>query len=235
MRVCGFHVEVDFSGEPFLVDFTEESGDEAEQGGFVGKEGSDAGSAFEFLIDTFDGIAGSQAALVGAREGEDGEGLRDVFLHPGGEFGSGLGVGGNEVIEAGLGGGEIRAVKDGADICGHTGAHVQTWDISLGVLLEMELAALPGDGGEDGGASRVESAVSVADEEGEAVEAAGLEGGKEGTPVSLGLAQSRADAENGTFSIRADPNGDEHGAIQELATLANLFVSGIQDDVGAGP
>jgi hypothetical protein len=36
---------------------------------------------------------------VGDREREDGEALGDIFLHPGGKFGSGLGVGGDEMLE----------------------------------------------------------------------------------------------------------------------------------------
>ncbi len=67
-QVSRIHVEIDFSGEPLLADFAEESGDKAEQGSFVWKEGCDAGSAFEFLIDAFDGVACAQAALVGCGE-----------------------------------------------------------------------------------------------------------------------------------------------------------------------
>jgi hypothetical protein len=70
--------EVDFSGEPLFADFAEEGRDESEKRGFVWKEGGDAGSAFEFLIDAFDGVACAHAALVGGREGEDSEALRDI-------------------------------------------------------------------------------------------------------------------------------------------------------------
>jgi len=38
-------------GEPLGADLGEESGNEAQKRGFVGKEGSDAGSALDFLID----------------------------------------------------------------------------------------------------------------------------------------------------------------------------------------
>lgn len=44
--------------------------------GLVGKEGGDAGSALDFLIDAFEGVAGAHAAMVGGRKGEDGESLR---------------------------------------------------------------------------------------------------------------------------------------------------------------
>lgn len=70
-QVGGIHVEVDFSGEPLFADFAEKGGDETEQRGFVWKEGGDACSTFEFLIDAFDGVACAHAALVGSGEGED--------------------------------------------------------------------------------------------------------------------------------------------------------------------
>jgi hypothetical protein len=115
-RVRGVHVEVDFACGPLIVDFSEECRDEAEEGSFVGEKGSDAGAALEFKIDAFDGIAGAESALVGGREGEDGEALGDIFLHPSGESGCGLGVGEDEVFEAFLSGGQIWGVEDGADV-----------------------------------------------------------------------------------------------------------------------
>ena len=50
--------------------------------------------------------------------------------------------------------------------------------------------------------------------------------------MDFGLAEGDADAEDGALSILPDPDGDENGAVQELAALADLFVSGIQDHVG---
>ena len=79
-QVSRFHVEVDFSGEPLFADFAEEGGDEAEQRRFVWKEGGDASSASEFLINAFDGVACAHAALVCGGKGEDGEALGDISL-----------------------------------------------------------------------------------------------------------------------------------------------------------
>jgi len=83
-------------------------------------------------------------------EREDSESLGDIFLHPG-KFGSGLGVGGDEMLEAGLSRGEIGAMEDRADVGCHAGAPIDTGNASLGVLLEVELATLPGNRGEYGG------------------------------------------------------------------------------------
>ena len=79
-----FHVEVNFPGFPFVADLREDGADEAQEGGFVGKEAGDAGTAFEFFIDAFERVAGAQAALVVAREGKGRQALRHIFFHPGG-------------------------------------------------------------------------------------------------------------------------------------------------------
>ena len=59
------HVEVDFGGLPFIADFVEQGGDQTEERGFIGEETGDAGAAFEFLVDPFQGVAGAQAQLLG--------------------------------------------------------------------------------------------------------------------------------------------------------------------------
>ena len=231
-QVSRFHVEVDFSGEPFFADLAEQGGDEAEQRGFVWKEGCDAGSALEFLIDAFDGVACAHAALVGGREGKDSEALRNIFLHPEGEFRSRFGVGIHERFEAGLGGVEIVGVEDGADVRPHALTHIETRDVGLSIELEMELAPLPWDGRENGHAGGGEPAMGIADNEDEAMKSACLEGSEEGAPVDFGLAEGDADTEDGALSIGADPDGDKNGAVEKLAALADLFVSGVENHVG---
>ncbi len=134
------------------------------KGGFGWEEGSDAGPALEFLVNELKGIACAHAALMGDWEREGSEALGDIFLHPGGKFGSGLGVGGDEMIEAGLSRGEIGAIEDGADVGSHTGAPIETGNVSLGVLLEVELATLPRNRGEDGGTRRSEAWMGIADD-----------------------------------------------------------------------
>ena len=51
------HVEVNFGGLPFIVDFAEQRGDQAQEGGFVGEEAGDTGAAFKFLVDPFQAVA----------------------------------------------------------------------------------------------------------------------------------------------------------------------------------
>ena len=87
--------------------------------------------------------------LVGGGQREHREGLRQIFLQPGREFGRGLGVVGDELLEPLFGGEATGAVEDAADGPGDLGALIQARDVSLGVLLKVELAALPRDGPKD--------------------------------------------------------------------------------------
>ncbi len=79
-------------------------------------------------------------------QGVDGEALGYVALHPLGELRGALRVVGDPLLEAGLRAGPVRAVEDRADIRSDDEAQVETRDVGLGVLLEVELAALPWDG-----------------------------------------------------------------------------------------
>lgn len=164
-------------------------------------------------------------------QGVDDEALREIVLHPGGESGSTLGVEEDALFEAGLSAGEIRAGEDGADVCSDTRAHVEARNVSLGVLLEMELAALPGYGGEDGLTCGSHAWMSVADDERGTMETACDEGREEVSPMHFGFTQGDTDTEDGAFTVSADAHGDEHGAVREKATVANLFITGIKDQV----
>jgi len=58
-----FHVEVDFSGFPFLAGLGQQGCDQPQEGGFIGKETGDAGAAFDFLIDRLLGFDSRQRNL----------------------------------------------------------------------------------------------------------------------------------------------------------------------------
>ena len=141
--------------------------------------------------------------------------MGEAFLHPGGKLWSEGGVGGDDLPEPGLGVGAIRGEEDAADVGGDFDAQIEAGDAGLGVLLEMELAALPGDGGEDGATGGGEAGMVVADEELEAAEAALLEALEEVAPVGLGFAEGDAGAKDLALAIGADAEGDEHGAVDD--------------------
>ncbi len=160
-----FHVEVDYSGFPVVAGLGQEGGNQAQEGGFVGEDAGDAGAAFEFLVDAFQRIGGAHPWLVGGRQREHREALRQIFLQPGRQFGRGFGVVGDELLEPLFGGEATRALEYATDGAGDFGALIQTRDVSLSVLLEVELAALPGDGAKDGLARRGHAGVIVADQQ----------------------------------------------------------------------
>ena len=74
--------------------------------------------------------------------------------------------------------------------------------------------------------------VVVGNDELEAVEFAGLEDLEEGAPVDFGIAEGDAESEDLAFSIGADAEDDEDGAVENSAGLADFFVEGIEGDVG---
>ena len=104
--------------------------------------------------------------------------------------------------------------------------------IGLGVLLEMKLAALPRHGGKDGGAGGLEADVVVAGDELDPAEAALDEALHKAAPVNFRLAQGDAHAQDSPFAIGVDAEGEEHGAVAQLAVLPDFFVAGIQDEIG---
>ena len=52
--------------------FHEERRDEALQSGLGGKDSSDAGASFEFLVEAFEAVGGAESAPVCFREAENG-------------------------------------------------------------------------------------------------------------------------------------------------------------------
>ena len=57
---------------------------------------------------------------------------------------------------------------------------------------------------------------------------------KKGAPVDFRLAEGDADAEERAFAVGADAQRHQHGAVAQLAVLADLFVAGIEDEIGKG-
>ena len=98
-------------------------------------------------------------------------------------------------------------------------------------MLEVELTALPGDAGKNGGSGGLETEVIVAGDECDAAETALNEALKEGPPVDLSLAESDADAKQAAFAIGGDAHGHEHGAIEQLTAEADFFIAGIDDEI----
>jgi hypothetical protein len=229
-----FHAEVDFSGFPFIAGFAQERGDQTEEGRFIGEDAGNAGAAFEFHVDAFQRIGSAHSFLMRGRQCKHGEALREVFFHPAGEFGGAFGVVRDDLLEPLCRRVRGGAFKDRADGAGDFGALIRARDVSLGVLLEVELAALPGDGAKDGLARGGHAGVIVADDEGDAAQAALDQALEEGPPMHLGFTEGDAHAEDGALAFGSDAQGNEDGAVAELAVVADLFVTGVEDEIGTG-
>ena len=117
---------------------------------------------------------------------------------------------------------------------GDFGTLILAGDVGLDVLLEVELAALPGNGTKDGFASGGHAGVIVADDVSDAAESALDEALEEGTPMDFGFTEGDADAEDDALANGGDAHGDEDGAVAKLAVVADFFVAGVKDQIGAG-
>ena len=190
----GLKREVGASGFPLLGDFHEDGGDEAEDGIFVWKEGCDAGAALDFAVEALGGVGSAQALACVFWQGEDGETFRDVLLHPRGELRGARAVFCDEFGEAGLGSRKVGRIKDRADVAADAAAHGDLGDVLLGVLLKMELAALPGGGIESGAQGCLEAFVGVGSHRVGNSDAALLEGVDKVAPVRLGFGECCGDA-----------------------------------------
>ena len=171
---------------------------------------------------------------MGDGQVKDRQALRQVFLHPGGQFRGAFGVVRDDFLEAGFGGGSAGAVKNAADGMGDFLALLDPGHIRLGVLLQVELAALPWDGAKDGFARGRHAGMVVTDDELGAAEAALDQALEEGAPMHFGFTEGDADTEQGALTGGGDAERDEDGAIPELAVVADLFITGIKHQIGMG-
>jgi len=229
-----FHVEVDFSGFPVVAGFGEERGDQTEERFFIGEDAGHTGATFEFLVDAFQRVGGAQPFLVGGGQREHREALRQVFFQPRDQPGGAPGIERDDLLEPLFGGEAGGAFEDAADRAGNLGTLIQARDVSLRVLLEVELAALPRDGPKDGLTCRGQAGVIVADNEGDAAQAALDEALEEGPPMHLGFTEGDAHAEDDALAVGSDAQSDEDGAVAELALGADFFVTGVEHQIGMG-
>ncbi len=169
---------------------------------------------------------------MGFGQVEDGEAFGEVFLCPGDEPGLFLAPGFQEDTEALLG---VRAgfgVEDGGDLGGDDGLEFLSGDEVAGVLLEVELAALPGAGVAGGPQGGFEAGVGVGDDEVGNADAALFERDEEFPPVDFGFGKGAADTEDHAFAVvAADADGLEGGAVAHDAVDADFVVGGVEDEV----
>ena len=124
-------------------------------------------------------------------------------------------------------------VEDGADVSGDRDTHGDLGDVGLGVLLKVELATLPRTGGKDGGEGGFEAFVGVAGNGFGEGKAAFFEAEEEVTPVDFGFGERDGDTEDGAFPIGgAHSYRDEDGAAPDDVIITDVFIHGVDDEVG---
>ena len=52
--------------------------------------------------------------------------------------------------------------------------------------------------------------------------------------MDFGFAEGDTDTEDGAFALGVDADGDEDGAVEDLAAVADFFVAGVEGDIGEG-
>ena len=131
------------AGLPFVVDVGEDGADEADDGGFVGEDPHDAGSAFHFFVEPLERVRRPHLLPVRPGEGGEGEDLGLGVVHQRADLGEPCG---ELVADLVPGGGDGVGVGLGEDRAEHRGDHVL---MGLGhegeqVAGEVDAAALMG-------------------------------------------------------------------------------------------
>ena len=162
---------------------------------------------------------------------EDREPHRQVLFGPLGEFGRFFSPDFDRLLQQTLGLGLVGGVEDGPDTLSDGFTLVNPGDIGLGIQLQMELAALPGDAGKDGSAGRLQAGMVVGDDQLDSVQAAPNQAFHEGAPVNFGLRQGDRNAEHPALAVSGDANGNQHGTIDQASAFAHPFIAGVEENI----
>jgi hypothetical protein len=169
---------------------------------------------------------------VGGGDLENGEGLRDVRLEPGGELRSGFLVAGHHLAKPPLSLGRLIRLEDAADVARDLWPHGDLGSVGHRVSHKVELPRLPVRSGDNGLPGGLEPAVVLADDEFHTSHAAVDEALEEGSPERLVLGELYAAPKDAPLAVGADPAGREKGTRYDRLAVADFFVAGIEDQVG---
>ena len=79
-RLFTLHVEIDFPGQPVVVDLDEQGTGQSEQGRLVGKQGDDPGASFDLSVESFQSIGGAQPLALCKNTQKGAEGIGAYVL-----------------------------------------------------------------------------------------------------------------------------------------------------------
>lgn len=146
-----------------------------------------AGAALDLAVDAFKAVGGTQAGTLAVREFECRKAFGQIVLGPLRELGRIRLPGIKRLTQEPLGLGLVGSVEDRADTQGYRFLLIKTGDIRPGVLLQMELAALPGYAGQGGPTGGLEAGMIVGYDQFYATQAAPDQAIEESAPMDLGL------------------------------------------------
>ena len=165
------------------------------------------------------------------RKIEDREALGQVLLGPLGELGSLRSPNLHSLAQQALGFCLVRSIEDGADAQRDRLALIEAGYVGLSILLEMELAALPGDAGKHGSAGSLETGMIIRDDELDAFQPTTDEAVEKGAPMDLRLGKSDRHADHAAPSVGGDAHRNEDGTVDQPACITHTLVAGIEEDV----
>jgi len=138
---------------------------------------------FDLSIEPLEQVSRPDAALMTSRKAENRPSFREIGFHPVSQARSLGCVLLDGFSQPGFCGGSIGSGKDGADIVSHFAQHALSRYVSLRILLQMELAALPGNAAENGLTCGSQTGMGIADNQSHALEPTLYQALQEGSPV----------------------------------------------------
>src|SRR5690554_2091805 len=103
--------------------------------------------------------------------------------------------------------------------------------IALRILLQMKLATLPRHAREDRFTGGLEAFMCIADKELNAMQSTVFQARQKPARMPVMLSQSHREPQPLPFARHIYAKGYQHGTIDYLATVTNLLIAGIQNDV----
>jgi hypothetical protein len=168
---------------------------------------------------------GAQAHAVGGSKVEDRQTFRDGDFSPFGQLGVILAPGFQRRLQEPLGFHLVRGIEDRAQLGGDGFSRLLPGDELAGVLLQVELAALPGNGGQYRPAGCFQAGMIVGDDELDAFETTRQQAFQEAVPIDLGSRRGDRATQHPALARSLDADGDQHGAIDDSPLQAHLLAS----------
>jgi hypothetical protein len=137
----------------------------------------------------------------------------------------------DRLVKEALGFFSTLSVEDRSEVGDDGFLHLLSGHVGVSVLLEVELAALPGHAPKDRATRRFQARVIVADEKAHALKPPRHEGLEELPPVDFGFRQGDRYAQDLSLPLRIHAHGREHGHVSHLARHPALFIPRIAEDI----